>query len=370
MHSNRLQRRPAVRPAHIAPANRHLRSLRANRTALCVVLAAAGLVIAGLVRSASAGQNSQIKPVVPGASDLRPLPPFTAGAADKSRTDAAPAGKSLAGSQGGASPALDYMDILRPRVDEKTGITTGNDFTYRRDDMTMTGSRVRWDKNKRLLDAEGNLVLDDDKHHMTGDKAHVDDRKSVKLAIFTGNVVIVIKPKADTKAANRESAPANGDVAKEKDRGAIITCDKVEDYYKKEFAILTGRLNFTQKLTKADGHVVERTGTASHAEYDGKAHKLHLFPPVDGKDSDGQVFHAEHDVILGTKEGEETMQSDGPIHVVLLRDDEKDSEKDGDKGSEKDADKGGAKDSGKQDSGKQDDKAGNANSKPGGGRNR
>src|SRR5262245_61937588 len=75
-----------------------------------------------------------------------------------------------------------------PTYDSKTGIATGRNFTYREDDMTITGIMARYnDKTKRLL-ADGDLTMDDPQYYITGDKADVDNSKAKKLAIITGNV--------------------------------------------------------------------------------------------------------------------------------------------------------------------------------------
>src|SRR5437879_1153272 len=105
---------------------------------------------------------------------------------------------------------------------------TGTGVTYRRDETVITGNKAQHNDETKILDAEGNLVLDDPKHHVTGDKAHVEQNKS--LAIITGNVVIVLKP--EEEAANNGAPPATGSendrqkVGSEKKHGGTITCDR------------------------------------------------------------------------------------------------------------------------------------------------
>lgn len=287
---------------------------------LSALAATAAWVGAGWTVRAGAWQQ-KVRPYVPRPSEVRPL-------ANGQATAIPPPGKTAPGL---ASPATSVDDPKRKyvglegaewTVDEKTGITTARDFTYTEDDMVVTGAKARYNKNTSVLDANGNLVLDDPKHHVTGDKAHVDNSRKAKLAIFTGSVVIVLKPKAQPA-----DAPAN-DVASEKGKGGTITCDRVDDYYKKQFVILRGHLTFKQKITKKDGHTVERTLTADHAEYDGKHDKMHLFVPVEMTDSDGQEAHFEQDVFVGTKEGEETLDSKGRTRLKILIEDDKDDSSD------------------------------------------
>jgi hypothetical protein len=89
----------------------------------------------------------------------------------------------------------------------------------------------------------------------------------------------------------------------------------VEDYYKRKFVILRGHLVFRQKFTKDSGKVVERTLTAEHAEYDIKTDRMVLFAPVDGHDTDGQTFHSEFDMTVGTKKGAEKLAGK-KIHIT------------------------------------------------------
>ena len=207
-------------------------------------------------------------------------------------------------------------------IDAKSGESHGPDFTYsdeRESNLKVTGNQARYkqDKIKKLsiMDVNGNLILDDDKHHVTADKAHVDDSEGVKLAVITGNVVIVLKPKPELKKDASDSAKQRG-------KGATITCDKVDDYYKKEFVIFTGHFVVKQLITKDDGSILDRTVTADHAEYDGKLNMLHLFAPVDYSDSDKQELHCVEDAFVGTKEGEETFKS-GHTKGKILREQDK-----------------------------------------------
>lgn len=291
---------------------------------LSVLAAFTTFALAGWDVKAEAGQTRP-KPFVPNPASVRPIghaqppavPSPSAQAAGKNQPPVEPPPTTTA--PGDTKQKQGKIEVqYDPFSDEKTGVTSGRMITYSVDDMTVTGDKGRYNKNTHVLEADGHLVMDDAKHHVTGDKAHVDDSKKAKLAIITGSVVIVLKPKDDAQTTD--------DVQKEKGKGAVITCDRVDDYYKKEFVILTGHLVCKQKITKSNGKTVERTLTADHAEYDGKANKLHLFAPVDMKDTDDQKGHFDEDAIVGTKEGEETVESKGHFTGVFLIEEEKDDE--------------------------------------------
>jgi hypothetical protein len=272
---------------------------------------------------------------------------------------AGPAAGSPAGAANGADQlvGLDWSDW---KHDEQTQVDVGRDFTYREKDMTITGERARYDGKAKVLDASGNLVLDDPQHHLTADKGHIERNK--KLAIFTEHVVMVLKPEAPegapapgSPATGAPSGPAPGvpaatapgaaqgagarpaatgaqpqkssgsdespDSEREqaRKRGATVTCDRVEDYYssKRKFAILTGHVVFTQIVKRPkDGTEVTRTLLCEHATYDGVNEKMKLFAPVHGYDTDHQDLQADKDVLVGTKEKEETLETQG--HIKLL----------------------------------------------------
>ena len=282
------------------------RRLAGALTALTVIAAGAGWTL-----RAAARQNPPARSVPPAKVTPPPAPPDRA---DSSK-------------EGFNSYFEDW------KYDAKTGILTGSNFhvVLERKGAVITGQSGRWDEKKRLLDAAGSLVLEDAKYRATGDKAHVDDGKA-KLAVLTGNIIIVIKPEEGANAPGGEaSSPAdarNADpgaakppagpppppekdaqhTGSERKRGGTITCDRVEDYYKRKFIIMRGHFTFKQRLTKQNGQTLERTLTAEHAEYDGKTDSLLLFAPVDGQDTDGQEFHSPENVTVGTKTGAETLQ--------------------------------------------------------------
>lgn len=186
-------------------------------------------------------------------------------------------------------------------VDEHSGIGTGHKFVYTTGDTVISGENGRYNKNLEVMDADTNLILDDPEHHITGDKSHVEQKKS--RLVVTGNVVLTLKP--EKAAAN---ADPNASVDDAKKQGAIINCDEVESFYKKKFNTLRGHLIFKQHILRPGKEPLDRMGTAEHAEYDGKKEMLVLFPPVHGEDSEGKKFDSEKNkVIISTKAGNETM---------------------------------------------------------------
>ncbi len=249
------------------------------------------------------------------------------------------------------------IDAVGWSYSEKTGEHTGTNFVYKEEDTTVTGAKLRYNDKKDILDAEGSLTLEDSKHTATGNKAHIENGKK-KLATITGNVVITLKPdpqestakSATTTVSPKETAPGTSkidvktevktapitpptetdtsegknSVHKTRSEGGTVTCDTVEDYYRRKFVIMRGHLVFKQKVKKKSGEMVERTLTAEHAEYNGKKEEMELFAPVESHDTDGQELHFEKNVIVGTKEGEESLQSKGKVKFKVKVDESDD----------------------------------------------
>jgi hypothetical protein len=244
-------------------------------------------------------------------------------------------------------PAYDSMEFKgHSRMESLTNTLVGNNFVYQRADSVTTGDHGRYKEDpkthKGILDADGNLVFDDPKHHATCNKAHIDT--TIKLAVFTESVVLILKPEEKTPDKAAAPAPTTGvqtvaataanavptaqpddtgtnNARGQQKHGATVYCDRMEDEYKKKYIKLFGHVLFKQKFVDASGKTVERELTAEHAEYNGKTESMVLFGPVDGHDSKGQEVHSKNKVTLGTKEGEESLEGDGIKTRFLPQDD-------------------------------------------------
>ena len=85
------------------------------------------------------------------------------------------------------------LDMEDSKTNNKTGITTGRNFTYREKDTVITGQKAQYNRDEKRLLAEGSLVLNDPEHHVVGDKADVDN-SAKKLAIITGSCLLYTSP--------------------------------------------------------------------------------------------------------------------------------------------------------------------------------
>jgi hypothetical protein len=317
--------------------------------------------------AAAHGRQASIRPQIPSIPTPGAVHPVSGQPA--SPPNAAQAVKSASTTTAGEDQAdLEGNDYVG---NARTGIMTAKQFTYTEQDRVVTGDSAKYFSKTKELDADGNLVMDDPKHHITATHCHVDQKK--KLSVITGSVVIQLKPGKTQPASNANPTPAasgdnraatgkdgaagshsttstagpdgagdnpdnkeeSDDVGKERSHGVTIYCDHADDYYKKDFIVLTGHLVFKQKIKKDDGSTLERTLTAEHAEYDGSKDQMVLFIPVEGHDSDGATLHFEKNAIVGTKEGEETLSSDGKVKVHFPIDEVKDKDTEPAKGPKK-----------------------------------
>lgn len=285
----------------------------------------------------------------PGKAPSPHTPPQTVNGAPPAATAVTP----VAGPPPVGAPSDKDRDNLSGdfgNTDQHTGLTNMRNWVYTRDGLVISGSTGRYNEKADTVDSDDPVVLDDKKHHITSDKAHVEHvekKRSLRLVVLTGHAVMVLKP--DLPANSDKVAPAavqppgssqpgvlkpvglsgqqptapnpqtptdpappeqNSHEQKEKEErshGGTATCDKLEYKTAAKYATLTGHVVFKQSFLDKDGKQVERTTTCEHAEYDGKLDQLHLFKPVHFESNQKQNFDTTDDMIIGTKEGEEKM---------------------------------------------------------------
>ena len=186
--------------------------------------------------------------------------------------------------------------------------------------------------------ATGNMSVNDKQADITGEKCVTHFAKSKRLAVVTGSVVILVKPKKENNPQVAPAAPApvtlnNGKATLQDppsgaaDEGATsarkypatITCDKLEYQYAKDkkHALLTGNFKVVQKLSDKT-----RTLTAEHAEWLGLEEKLILYPPVHAEDTKGMIADSKEIVTVLTKEGVEGISMKKGTAVVVVQDDD------------------------------------------------
>ncbi len=138
-------------------------------------------------------------------------------------------------------------------------------------DTTLAADEVDYVESTRTAIATGNLKIFDERNTITGETCTVNFKE--KKGTLTGNVVMVAKPKPETKAPADTTKPKTL-TAQWKDE-ATITCDKIDFYYKEKRAVVPGALKIVQKT---------RVVTADSATYTEKDDLVALTGNVKGSD--------------------------------------------------------------------------------------
>lgn len=159
-------------------------------------------------------------------------------------------------------------------------------------DMTLVADRVEYRKNDQTAVASGNLRIADDQTAITAEACTVNfkDRKGT----LSGNVRIVSKPKPKSS----ENADNKSLRSQWKDE-VLVTCQKVDYYYKLKKAVIPGPLVINQK---------ERTVTADSGTYLVGEERALLVGNVTGKDEKERHTFAGQKVVVSFKTGDEWIE--------------------------------------------------------------
>lgn len=198
----------------------------------------------------------------------------------------------------------------------KTSTRTAHDFIYKEKDFTLSGQDLVWNYKTDQIDATGHLTYDSSQYAGSCDRAHLDNK--AHQDVFEGNVVLILKPKptaspmppkANGASSNTKEADASPETVRS--HGVTVYCDKVVEDTQTKIFTLTGDLHAVQTFTDSDGKLIKRTLTAAYARYDDNLQQITLYPPIDFKDNQDTTAHFDNPVVIGTKEGEETLSGVG-----------------------------------------------------------
>lgn len=189
-------------------------------------------------------------------------------------------------------------------------------------DTKFVADQAVQDIATNTVQATGHLQMDDVKYSATGDKAFIEIKP--RHAVITGHVVINTKPTAadasPTQAAPASEGSSTGDksmsIASEREKPAVITCDKADVLYGTKIVTLTGNLKIVQKITEGT-----RTLTADRAVYDVNAEEMELVGNVHAVDEKGQELHVPS-MTLGLKKGNEWIKATQGGTMVIIEEDD------------------------------------------------
>lgn len=203
--------------------------------------------------------------------------------------------------------------LSAPRTVEMSGGVT---FTQSDARLQTRAAVVTLDDQQRAVSAKSAspVHLNDAQNDLTGASGFVDFTRH--LATVTGSVTLLMRP-----GAQETNAP-KGSPRKNFKAPATMTCALMTYDYRKKTGIVPGPLTVHQSIVRVNNPVpLQRTLTADGATYDGNAQTVTLTGTVRGTDSDGNAIEAKavpgRGVVIGIKEGAETIEASFPVHGVF-----------------------------------------------------
>lgn len=176
-------------------------------------------------------------------------------------------------------------------------------------DTVVTADNVDYRESTKTAKATGNLKITDPQCVGTGDVCTVNFQQ--KSALLTGNVRMTAKPKP--KAEKPADADKVKPLSSEWKDEIVVTCDKIEYFYKEKRAEASGNLKFVQK---------ERVLTADAATYLGKEEIVKLVGNVKGKDDKDKHSFSAPKVTASLKEGAEWVEAEKATGTFYVKDEE------------------------------------------------
>ena len=180
-------------------------------------------------------------------------------------------------------------------------------------DTVVTADNVDYRESTRTAKASGNLKITDPQCTGTGDLCTVNFEK--KSALLTGSVRLTAKPKpkprpeAEKPAADGKVKPLREEWKDE----VVVTCDKVEYFYKEKRAEASGNLKFVQK---------KRVLTADAATYLGREEIVKLSGSIQGHDEKQKHTFSAPKVTVSLKEGQEWVEAEKATGTFYVKDEE------------------------------------------------
>lgn len=179
-------------------------------------------------------------------------------------------------------------------------------------DTVLLADKVDYRESTDTAIAAGNLKIYDDRNTITGDTCTVNFEE--KKGTFAGNVRMVAKPRKPKPEAPSDSKPKS--LKAEWKEEVVITCDKVEYYYKQKKAVIPSPMTMVQK---------SRTVTADSATYLGKEEIIQLAGNVKGRDEKDKHSFSAPKVTISLKENDEWIEAEKATGSFYVKEEEEES---------------------------------------------
>jgi len=177
-------------------------------------------------------------------------------------------------------------------------------------DTTVIADKVDYRESTKTAQVSGNLKITDPQNTITGDTCTVNFQE--KKAVLTGNVRMTARPKPKPKpetAADDKPKSIKSEWTDE----AVVTCDKIDYYYKEKRAEATGNLKIVQK---------NRVVTADSGTYLGKEEIVKLVGNIQAKDEKEKHTFSAPKVTISLKDGDEWMEAEKATGTFYIKEEE------------------------------------------------
>jgi len=178
-------------------------------------------------------------------------------------------------------------------------------------DTVLLADKVDYRESTDTANATGNLKIYDEQNTITGDTCTVNFEE--KKGTLAGNVRMVAKPKPKPQPSS-DSKPKS--LKSEWKDEAVITCDKVEYFYKQKKAVIPSPVKMVQK---------SRTVTADSATYLAKEEIIHLVGNVKGHDEKDRHSFSAPKVTISLKENDEWIEAEKATGSFYVKEEEEES---------------------------------------------
>ncbi|MDI6828542.1 MAG: LptA/OstA family protein, partial [Armatimonadota bacterium] len=175
--------------------------------------------------------------------------------------------------------------------EDRIAVLKGN-VRFVHGDTTLQADKVDYSEKTKTATATGNLKIYDERNTITADLCVINFEE--KKGTLTGNVRMVAKPKPKKDTGEQKDSPKS--LSSEWKDEAVITCDKIDYYYKLKKAVVANGLKIVQK---------NRIVTADSATYFGKEDKVELVGNIKGYDEKEKHSFSAPRVVISLKENDE-----------------------------------------------------------------
>lgn len=178
-------------------------------------------------------------------------------------------------------------------------------------DTVVIADKVDYRESTKTAQASGNLKITDPQSVSTGDACTVNFEQ--KKATLTGNVRMAARPKPkQAKPADDKSKSLKAEWKDE----VVVTCDKIDYFYKEKRAEAAGNLKIVQK---------DRVLTANTATYLGKEEIVKLSGSIQAKDEKKKHNFSAPKVTVSLKDGDEWIEAEQASGTFYVKDEDEEA---------------------------------------------